>query len=220
MRPRATRDCAAMAPEPSALFAPGWAGRRASRKSGFEGRRRGWRRELSGTTGWREWSTPARRTPGREADSRAGRAWREDGIAVVAAGDEHLRTEAIGKHPRASATPRWRTVPSSSSGVPKSMGGESRSWLRRWAGRSTGAPSPSTAPATTGLALAAARPWPRTTARFPRRAAARPRPGRRASMSARAGGRSVVVAQEPSTLLGRVRFPSPALHSSGSGAVW
>jgi hypothetical protein len=37
-------------------------------------------------------------------------------------------------------------------------------------------------------------------------------------------GRSVVVAQKPSKLLGRVRFPSPALqlegHISGSGAVW
>src|SRR3954447_20552392 len=35
-------------------------------------------------------------------------------------------------------------------------------------------------------------------------------------------GRSVVVAQEPSKLLGRVRFPSPALgrRHTGSGAVW
>ena len=35
-------------------------------------------------------------------------------------------------------------------------------------------------------------------------------------------GRSVVVAQKPSKLLGRVRFPSPALRQdiSGSGAVW
>jgi hypothetical protein len=33
----------------------------------------------------------------------------------------------------------------------------------------------------------------------------------------RRGGRSVVVAQEPSKLLGRVRFPSPA---SGRSAVW
>src|SRR4051794_28502481 len=38
-----------------------------------------------------------------------------------------------------------------------------------------------------------------------------------------ARGRSVVVAQEPSKLLGRVRFPSPALDGrrhTGSGAVW
>src|SRR5215211_2496325 len=34
-------------------------------------------------------------------------------------------------------------------------------------------------------------------------------------------GRSVVVAQKPSKLLGRVRFPSPACETAtGSGAVW
>ena len=36
----------------------------------------------------------------------------------------------------------------------------------------------------------------------------------------RACGRSVVAAQKPSKLLGRVRFPSPASTATGSGAVW
>jgi hypothetical protein len=45
-------------------------------------------------------------------------------------------------------------------------------------------------------------------------------PSRAVSSPGRACGRSVVAAQKPSKLLGRVRFPSPASQATGSGAVW
>ena len=45
-------------------------------------------------------------------------------------------------------------------------------------------------------------------------------PSRAVSSPGWACGRSVVAAQKPSKLLGRVRFPSPACGATGSGAVW
>ncbi len=117
----------------------------------------------------------------------------------------------------------------------RSTAGWSRCWPRRWGGRCRGRWSRSTARWTTGPGRGRLRISCATATFPPRRGAHRPpqllpatdsgrkfegRRDRTPPRAARGGppryhrsarGRSVVVAQKPSKLLGRVRFPSPAL---------
>ena len=140
------------------------------------------------------------------------REWAADGIAVVALAAGHFDTESLRKYPGRSGAPRPARSRSSASAGRSSTPGSSRSPRPRSAARCRARWSRSTARATTGSAPGRRRRCSTTRARSRPRSAARA-PDRRPCHGyhrAVACGRSVVVAQKPSKLLGRVRFPSPA----------
>ena len=153
--------------------------------------------------------------------------WAGDGVAVSAVALGRFATESLSKYPaelwrrpprrcRSSAWARWR-----------STAGWWRCWPRRWGGRSPARWSRSTARSTTGPGPGRPRtscadgevpteerPAPPLAGGYARNARRGRCPDSTAPRYHRsARGRSVVVAQKPSKLLGRVRFPSPALLS-------
>ena len=146
------------------------------------------------------------------------REWRPDGIAVLALAAGHFDTESLRKYPEAVWRAAARTVPL------QRLGRESEhAWLVALAVLAS-------RPRAVGLrdharrrARQLVRPLAAAVADRRRGRPCRPRSAALAALSARrissrpARGRSVVVAQKPSKLLGRVRFPSPAPRD-GSGA--
>ena len=142
------------------------------------------------------------------------REWAADGIAVIALAAGHFDTESIRKYPEAVWRAAARRCRCSGSAARPSTPGSSRWRRRRSAARCRARWSRSTARATTGSAPGHRRrslddegnvP---TEERRPRGLTARSGHGYHRAVPC---GRSVVVAQKPSKLLGRVRFPSPAL---------
>jgi NAD(P)-dependent dehydrogenase (short-subunit alcohol dehydrogenase family) len=150
------------------------------------------------------------------------REWADRGITVMAVAAGHFDTASLPKYPE----PVWRAAARDPAPAPGPRGGARVAGrallLRRSAPRSRARPSRSTARATLVRPVAAA------VARRGREEVSTEARGRSLPGRDRAGyhpdvrcGRSVVVAQKPSKLLGRVRFPSPACETAtGSGAVW
>ena len=154
------------------------------------------------------------------ADAGAGRALgRRRGLGdrdrARAAGDRvaaQVPGRAVARGPpsrcRSSVWARWR-----------STAGWWRCWPRRWAARCRGRWSRSTGRWTTGPVRGRpadlARDGEVPTEERARRRRGRHEPPRIRANDRRTRGRSVVVAQKPSKLLGRVRFPSPAWRARG-----
>ena len=153
------------------------------------------------------------------------REWAGDGIAVLAIAAGHFDTDSLRKYPEPVWRAAARTVPLQRLGRE-----EEHAWLVALAASPLGR-----AMSGSVITLDGARdnwfgPWPPPSLLDDeRRRAHRGAPSARltrasgtAMIEPVACGRSVVVAQKPSKLLGRVRFPSPALQHdiSGSGAVW
>ena len=146
--------------------------------------------------------------------------WAEHGISVIAVAAGHFDTASLRKYPEAGLARGRAHRPAAAAGARGGArlarralllaAGRRALRLRRHARR---------------RARQLVRPLaPRALAggegRSPSRNAARSRPVRSYDPVVRCG-RSVVVAQKPSKLLGRVRFPSPACETAtGSGAVW
>ena len=154
------------------------------------------------------------------------REWAEDGISVIAVAAGHFDTASLRKYPEPVWRAAARTVPLQRLGRE-----QEHAWLVALCCSPLG-----TALSGSVVTLDGARdnwfgPWPPaslaadggevpTEERGPKPPAIAREPGAAMIRGVRCG-RSVVVAQKPSKLLGRVRFPSPAcVTATGSGAVW
>ena len=140
--------------------------------------------------------------------------WAPHGVTVIALAAGHYLTDAVSKYPDVVKAQAAASVPLGRLGRP-----EEHAWLVALCASRLGRALSGSVVTLDGARDDWYGPWPRKRCRAgrgPHRGA--PPVDSRSSSS----GRSVVAAQKPSKLLGRVRFPSPAprTHSSGSGAVW